>query len=146
MNKSRKKRVSATAKEGVGTVQAVTYGVIGGLITAVLCCIASATVCTLSSNPDRLTAPLATVSCILAHFVAGFISAKKHPAALPSGIASGGCLALIFWIVSLCFGGSYSGGLGTAVKLLIRLLTVAVSLVGALIGVNVGTPKRHRRR
>ena len=132
--------------EGAGTVQAVSYGVIAGLVTALLSCVAAALVCTFSKDPDKLTAPLATVSCILAHFVAGLVSAKKKSAAIPCGLCSGGALALIFWIVSLCFSESYSYGMGAAVNLLIRISMVAVSLLGALLGVNTVMKKRRRRR
>ena len=126
--------------------EAVAYGVIAGLVTALISCVAAALVCTFSSDPDKLTAPLSTAACILAHFVAGVVSAKKKNAALPAGLASGGCLALIFWMISLCFGESYSYGMGVAVTVLIRLSMVAVSLFAALLGVNAGGRKRRRRR
>ncbi len=126
--------------------EAVVYGVIWGLVTAISCCIVAALVCFFSDDPDRLTAPLATASCILAHFVAGFISAKKKKTALPTGVASGGCLALIFLITSLCFGKSYSYGMGMAVTALLRISMVAVSVFAALLGANTGVKRRRRRR
>ena len=125
--------------------EAVIYGVIWGLCVALLSSIAASLVCLFSSDSDRLTAPLATASGIIAHFVAGFICAKKKKTALPTGIISGGCLALIFFIISLFFGESYSYGLGMALSLLIRISMVAVSVFAAMLGANTGEKRRRRR-
>lgn len=149
MNKSttvRKKRSSSSVTDNAGAPQSILSGVLAGVSTAIICCIISSLICIFSSDPDKLTSPLATVSSILAHFTGGFFAAKKKNAPLPCGLATGGILAFIFWITSLCFSASYSYSLNTVISLLIRISMVAVSLVGAILGGNQPHKRKRRRR
>ena len=148
MNKSnsgRKKRGTSAVNNDIGTPRAITYGVLAGFTTSILCCIISAIICVFSPDPDKLVAPCATISAILAHFAGGFFSSKKKKAPLPCGLATGGILAFIFWIISMFFSESYSYSLSIVISLLIRLSMIAVSVTGALLGGNQ-THKRNRRR
>ena len=143
---ARKVRASSSKKDGVGVASASLFGICVGLICALALALLCSFICTLSSDPNKLMTPLSTVSLAAVYFSSGFAAAKKRPAAIPCGLLTGGGIAAVFWIISLFFNDSYSSGLSLPVELLIRITFVAVSLVGALIGVNAGTKKRRRRR
>ena len=143
---ARKARATSSKKESAGVAQASLFGMCVGLIGALALALLCSFICTLSSDPNKLMTPLSTVSLAAVYFSSGFAAAKKRPAAIPCGLLTGSGIAAVFWFASLFFSDSYSNGLSLPVELLIRVSFVAVSLVGALLGVNAGTKKRRVRR
>lgn len=144
---SRRKKTSGASKgESVGVASAALFGVCAGLILSLLLALVCSFICLFSADPDKLMTPLCIVSLIVIYFASGFFASRKKSAAIPCGLCVGGALAVIFWIISLFFSDAYSQGLSVPVELLIRLSFVAVSLVGSLLGVNVGVKRKRRRR
>ena len=92
--------------------------------------------CLLTHSGDKLTSFFSILILVISFLASGFAGAKKRPAAIPVGLCSGAFLSLFLWLISLFINNSLSLGLSFPVELLIRLSLVAVSLVGALIGVN----------
>ena len=143
---SKKKRVSGSQGQSAGVLTASVFGVCIGLLFSVVLALVCSTICVFSSDPDKLISPLSLFSLIAVYLSAGFIAAKKKAAAFPCGLISGGILALVFFTVSCFFDPSYSAGLALPIELLIRLSFVGVSLLGALLGVNVSSKGKRRKR
>lgn len=132
--------------EGSGIIGASLFGICTGLIMSLVLAIFCSFICLFSKDPSKLMSPLSTASLAAVYLTSGFIAAKKRPAAIPCGLLTGGGIAAIFWIVSLFFDDSYSSGISVPVQLLIRITFVAVSLLGALLGVNAKSKRKLRRR
>ncbi len=93
--------------------------------------------CLLTHSGDKLISFFSILTLIASFLASGFAAAKKRPAAIPVGLLSGTFLSLFLWIISLFISDYLSLGLSFPVELLIRVSFVAVSLIGALIGVNL---------
>ena len=92
--------------------------------------------CLLTHSGDKLTPFFSILILVISFLASGFAAAKKRPAAIPVGLCSGAFLSLFLWFISLFINNSLSLGLSFPVELLIRISLVAISLIGALIGVN----------
>ena len=135
---------SARSPDTIGIPTASVFGCAVGLAAATAFALIGSLICMFVSDPDKLITPLAFICSILVFLISGFAAAKKKCAAIPCGLLSGAMLVSIFFIASLCMSDSLSSGYSLAVALLIRLSFLAVSVVGALIGVN-SRPKRKRK-
>ena len=93
--------------------------------------------CLLTHSGDTLVSFFSILILVISFLASGFSGAKKRLAAIPVGLCSGAFLSLFLWIISLFINNSLSLGLSLPIELLIRLSLVAVSLVGALLGVNL---------
>ncbi len=142
---SKKRRKRLATGEGQGVLGASVFGACVGGICAVAMLVVSSLICTFSKDPDKLIAPLGIITSIAAYFFAGFAAARKKRAAIPVGALSGAWLTAAFFIISLFVDKGLSWGLSLTVGLLIRLSFVAVSVLGALLGTNVGAKTKRRR-
>lgn len=93
--------------------------------------------CLLTHSGDKLTSFFSVLILVISFLASGFAAAKKRCAAIPVGLCSGAFLSLFLWIISLFINNSLSLGLSLPVELLIRVSLVSVSLIGALLGVNL---------
>ncbi len=109
---------------------------VGAIFVCALLFIFSA-LCLLTRSGDKLSSLFSILTLVASFFACGFAAAKKRPAAIPVGLCSGALLSIFLWIISLFINNSLSLGLSLSIELLIRLSLVAVSLVGALLGVNL---------
>lgn len=141
---SRRPRTS-TSENSYGIAAASAFGAcIGALLAAILLFVCTF-ICISVENPDKLTAPLAILSVIVVYFSAGFAAVRKRRAAIPCGALSGGIITAVFFIISLFLNKNLSSGLSLPVSLLIRLSFIVVSILGALLGTNVGVKRKRRK-
>lgn len=91
----------------------------------------------ITRTSDKLSPFFSIIILAVSFLASGFAAAKKRPTAIPVGLLSGTLLSLFLWLISLFISDSLSLGLSFPVELLIRVSFVAVSLVGALLGVNL---------
>lgn len=138
---------SSTGKSGdCGIFKASLIGAGVGIGFAVILLLACSLAALCCADPDSLTAPLGFISALLVYFISGFTACKLKRAALPCGLLSGALVTVIFTAVSLALDSSFASDTPLPVSLLIRLSMLAVSLLGALLGVNTVKGTRHRSR
>ncbi len=143
--KNKKKKRTARAKQSSGAVFAALYGAaVGGILVLALSLVCSL-ICLSAQNPDTLLSPLSFAVSGVSFIICGFIASRRARAILPSSLLSGAILTAFLWIVSLFLSDSDASGTSLVVSLLIRVVFVAVSLLGGMIGVNTGNKKRKRR-
>ncbi len=128
-----------------GIITAASFGACAGIISAVILLLLCTFICLPSEAPERLITPLAVISALIVYFLTGFCSAKKNSAVIPCGVLSGAVVTVIFFVLSLFLKKELSANLTLFVSLLIRLSFIALSVIGALLGVNTRTKKRKRR-
>ncbi len=126
-------------------LKACAFGVGISLITAIALALICTIICTVSGDSDKLLAPLAFGSTVIAYFAGGFAASRKKSGALAVGALCGGILSAIFILVSLCLGDSLSSGMALPVSLLIRLSFILVSILGSLVGTNLKISHKRRR-
>ena len=141
---SKKRRSGVSSYEQSGILGASAFGVFVGAVCAVALALIGTVICAFSASPDALYAPLGLFACIASYFCAGFAGARKKRAAVPVGALCGAILSVVFFIISLFLDKQLSSGTSLTVALLIRLSLIAVSILGALLGTNIGAKrKRH---
>lgn len=113
------------------------------LITAILLFLGAA-ICLAAADPNRLILPMGIVILLSSSFLGGLIaSARSHTQALLHGLLCGGILFLVYLVLSLFLKNS-SNGFSEGISLVLRFLTVALSILGAFLGVK--KPDRRGRR
>ncbi len=99
----------------------------------------AALICYKTGDPLSLVPSVGTALCFLAYLLSGILAALKTPdAPIPSGILSGIALSLL-----LLFGGMLLGGSSLALGLLLKLIGIVFSIVGAYL---TALRKRSHRR
>ena len=98
-------------------------------------------------DPDSLLSVLSFAALYISALVAGIISAKRTGnRGLLSGALSGIMLVGLLFLMSLCFGDSYSSGYSWASGMAMRGSVVLLSVLGGLIGVHKGNTKKRKRK
>ncbi len=128
---------SRSRSKNVNLLSASAFGAGVGAICVCALLFIFSFLCLITHSGDKLTSLFSVLTLAVSFLACGFAAAKKRPAAIPAGICSGALLSLFLWIISLFINNSLSLGLSLPVELLIRISLVAVSLVGALLGVNL---------
>lgn len=128
---------SRSRSKNVNLLSASAFGAGVGAICVCALLFIFSLLCLLTRSGDKLTSLFSILTLAVSFFACGFAGAKKRPAAIPVGLCSGALLSLFLWLISLFINDSLSLGLSFPVELLIRISIVAVSLVGALLGVNL---------
>lgn len=146
MKKKSTARNRSVRQEPLGIFKASLFGACIGLFCSVALLISSALICLFSNDPDRLIAPLAFISTVAVYFISGFAAVRKRRAALPCGALCGGMMSAVFLLISFFISRDASMGLPLPVSMLIRISFIAVSIIGALLGTNVGVKKPRRRK
>ena len=143
---NRKKTASSSSTRGLPLLlrhAAIGAGV--GLGIACLLCPLGAWLCLLAPDPASLTLPAGILLLLLCATAGGFCSARLHGSRrLLCGVLCGSLMAVLLWILTL-FLGEPAHGIPFFPALLLRILTVGVSALGAMIPVE-GRKKRRRRR
>ena len=146
MKKKKSSRQAHGASGTSGVISASVFGWCIGIFCAVVLLLISATVCLFSSDPDKLISPLAFISTVAVYLISGIAAVRKRRAPLPCGAICGIMLSATFGLISVFIDNEGSQGLSLPVSLLIRLSFVAVCILGALLGTNVGVKKSRRRK
>ncbi len=128
---------ASVSSGGMNVLGASLFGAGVGTVCAVALLLVFSVICMFTSDPDKLLTVFGLVINAIAFFAAGFAATKKKSAAIPVGAVSGAILASLMWIVSLFFGESFRSDLALPVEILIRLSFIIVSILGALLCVNV---------
>jgi len=145
--KRTKKHPTPSAKGGFPAM--LKHAAIGAGIAIALSlvlCLGGSALCLLWKDPATLARPVGMIVLYLSALAGGVISAHLHKKELlPCGILCGIMIAVFFWFLTLFFGndGSHTPFL---LSLLLRLLTVGASTLGALIPLKLNAPRRRRRR
>ncbi len=141
--KMSKRARSRRAPSSSNILSASVFGVLVGLIITVALLIVFCLVCLNSKNPDSLISPLALTINAVAYFAAGFAASKKRSAPLPCGALSGAILCAVFFVISLALKDLHSAFSAPSIAILLRLVSVFISIIGALIGANCGKNRRY---
>lgn len=148
MNRNHKNKHHGASAESGGFSDLIKHSAMGTAVSVALSmifCILGAALCSLSKDPRVLTFPIALISLYIAAFWGGRIATRLHKrAVLWCGLISGALLAVFFWFLTLFFP---HGEANTAfpVSLLLRMLTVGFSILGALIP-HTSPKRRHHNR
>lgn len=135
---------TSKSSESHSIISASVFGACVGVFTAVILLLVCSFICISAEDPNKLISPLAIFAVIISYLFSGFAASRRRKAALPCGALSGGLLTAVLFLVSLFISKDMSSGLSLPVSMLIRLSFIAVSILGALLGVYMGS-KRVRR-
>ena len=116
-----------------------------GLIAAVLFLFIGTGVCYVSNDPTALITPVGVAVLYLSAFIGGMIAKRLNKtSALFCGGICGCLLTVFFWFLTLFFNHTDSDIFSFPLSLVLRGLTILVSILGAVIG--TGRKKVSKRR
>ena len=140
------------SREGsdAGGLPIIKNSILGAACSLILMLALSLGFCWISytrDDPDSLLSVLSFAALYISALVAGIISAKRTGnRGLVSGALSGIMLVGLLFLMSLCFGDSYSSGYSWASGMAMRGSVVLLSVLGGLIGVHKGNTKKRKRK
>ena len=145
-NKNKRRAASSESGEFYGLIKHSAIGAAASAALAGLFCVLGAALCLLSDDPRVLTFPIALGGLYVSAFLGGRIASRLNKnAVLWCGLICGGMLAVFFWFLTIFFP---RGEANTAFpfSLLLRLLTIGCSILGALIPLASKKTHRHKRK
>ena len=117
------------------------------LVISLVLAIALSSLTLLSSDPLSLVFPTSLAALYACSFLSGFLCVRKmHEGALICGLFSGGIFMLIYMFITLFFPREMSAGYSFGVSVLLHLLIIVFSIVGAYAGRHRGVKRRKIKR
>ena len=149
MNRTKKSKSRTAPSVSGGFSDLLKHSAIGtatAILFAALLAILGTALCLLSDNPGALAIPVGLIALYLSAIGSGMITARLHKnAVLWCGLLSGGMLAVFFWFLTLFFPHG-TPNFPLPFSLLLRVGTVGVSILGALLSLKRKPTRRHKRR
>ena len=130
----------------ISLASSIAFGTGGGLLCFSLLVLVISALSLLLKDPHKLSLPLAVAAIYLASFASGFLALKhnKGKDTLICGCVSGILLVLILGVF-LSFVPSSSSEQAMGGVLLLRLIALPCSVLGALLASKPSKPKRRKR-
>ena len=140
------RRESATASPSL--MRDVGKGLLISIGGALLLNLTATLIAYFSPDPAALARPLGLAASALTALLGGWTTARMHHhAALLCGLANGCAMITLLFLLSLCFG-ALASGYSLIITLGLHLAYLALSVVGAFLGIrqkNTRTVKRRKK-
>lgn len=146
-NVKRKKNREAKNAGGFSMLKNSLIGASVALAVMLVLAVAFSWIAYTRKDPDTLLGVLSFAALYISALVGGIVSAKRmEQSALAVGVICGAIFSLALFLISLCFGDSYSSryrwGVGTA----IRASVILISIFGGFIGVHKRSIRKRKRK